>query len=26
MYLVYEALKKTGGNSNGDALIAAMRA
>jgi branched-chain amino acid transport system substrate-binding protein len=25
MYLVYEALKKTGGNSNGDALIAAMK-
>jgi branched-chain amino acid transport system substrate-binding protein len=25
MYLIYEALKKTGGNSNGDALIAAMK-
>ena len=25
MHLIYEALKKTGGNTNGDALIAAMK-
>jgi branched-chain amino acid transport system substrate-binding protein len=25
MHLIYEALKKTGGNANGDALIAAMK-
>ena len=25
LHLVYEALKKTGGNANGDALIAAMK-
>jgi branched-chain amino acid transport system substrate-binding protein len=25
MYLIYEALKKTGGNADGDALIAAMK-
>jgi len=25
MYLIYEALKKTGGNPNGDALVAAMK-
>jgi branched-chain amino acid transport system substrate-binding protein len=25
MHLIYEALKKTGGNSDGDALIAAMK-
>ena len=25
MHLIYEALKKTGGNADGDALIAAMK-
>jgi branched-chain amino acid transport system substrate-binding protein len=25
MHLIYEALKKTGGNTNGDALITAMK-
>ena len=25
MHLIYEALKKTGGNANGDALLAAMK-
>ena len=25
MHLIYEALKKTGGNSDGDALVAAMK-
>jgi branched-chain amino acid transport system substrate-binding protein len=25
MHLIYEALKKTGGNTDGDALIAAMK-
>ena len=25
MYLIFEALKKTGGNTNGDALVAAMK-